>query len=1488
MKILVVEDDELNAYALTAVLTNQNYAVEVATDGNAAWNLIEAYNYDLILLDVMLPKLDGISLCRQIRSMGLQMPILLLTGCDSSHEKAIGLDAGADDYVVKPFEEEELVARVRALLRRGGTTSQPVLEWGDLRLDPSSCEVTYAQKLLSLTPKEYALLELFLRNSRRVFSCGMILEHLWSYEDTPGEEAVRTHIKGLRQKLKSVGVPSDLIETVYGIGYRLKLQEEERVQAKSKTKSRLPELPKQEQTLAAVAEIWQRFSGRVDEQVQVLEKAATALIQKTLNAELQLQAAQEAHTLAGSLGTFGLAGGSKLARKIEKLLKSEQNLTPSQTTNLQNLVKQLRQEIEAKKAETESSASTINELSLVAQPPLQVQHVEAKILAVDDDPQILALLQTLLSPWGLQVITLNDPQKLWETLADVVPDLLILDVEMPHSNGIELCQVVRNNSRWSDLPILFLTVHSDAEIVNQVFSVGADDFVSKPIVGPELVTRIVNRLERIKLRQRVSQTYSENRWRAIFDAEPECIKIIAADGTLLEINPAGLVMLEADNSAALIGKSVYPLIAPEYREAFRALNERVCQGHKGTLEFEIVSCLGNRRWVKTHAVPLRQEANGKVMQLAITQDITPYKEVETEIYRVNRTLQALSNCHQALFRARNEFDLLQQICQIIVEIGGYRLAWVGFAENDADKNIRPVAQAGYEAGYLQLLNLTWSDTIHGQSPTGIAIRTGQTSIIQNILIDPNYQLWQCQASKRGYAAAIAIPLITNGQVVGALNIYAAEPNAFDTNEVQLLQELAADLAYGILALRNQRDRLLAETALQQVKNELELRVVERTAELITVNQQLKLQLDERQRIQEALRISQTRLARILDIADDAIISIDAAQRITLFNQGAEKIFGYSAQEVMGQRLDILLPLRFSHIHRQHVVEFGQSSSLARKMGERREIYGCRKDGSEFPAEASVSKLDMGKEIVYTVILRDVTEQKQIERMKDEFVSVVSHELRTPLTSIHGSLGMLASGLLPTDSEQGKRLLQIATDSTERLVRLINDILDIERIESGKAKMEPESCNITDLITQAVNVMQPLADKAGVTLSISSRPFQLRADPDRIVQTLTNLLSNAIKFSPLGSTVWLVAQQQEDEILLAVKDTGRGIPTDKLESIFERFQQVDSSDSRNHDGTGLGLAICKSIVQQHNGRIWAESILGEGSNFYFTLPLLSTPQSSESSAIIHELEDISTQHLPLVLVCDDDATIRSELQTLLERGKYQVITVATGEEAIAQAAAQHPDVILLDLLMPGMNGWETMAVLKEREDTKDIPIVICSVYQPRRDNQANADFVDWLSKPVEESNLFESLRQLVANPLKQFKILIVEDDTNLAQLLITLFEKHEIETFLAKTGKEAIRLSQEINPDLLILDLILPVSDGFTVVDWLQQHHHLCNIPVVVYSAKDLNESERNRLKLGHTEFLTKGQITIPEFEYRVMELLRRITHNRREDRVNDNKAGSSG
>jgi PAS domain S-box-containing protein len=1510
MKILVVEDDQLVAHALASVLTNQNHVVELAFDGQTAWDLIESFDYDIILLDVILPKTDGISLCRQIRSKGLRMPILLLTGCDSSHEKAIGLDAGADDYLVKPFDEEELVARIRALLRRGSLTSHPVLACGDLRLDPTSCEVTYAQEKLSLTPKEYALLELFLRNNRRVFSCGMILEHLWSYDDTPGEEAVRTHIKGLRQKLKATGAPGDLIETVYGIGYRLKPQarvkeekgtwglgdalnlEDGSTSSKASARLSLP-LSTPQHILQGVAAVWNRFKGRVEEQVSLLEETAVAAsTQKSLNQKLRKQAQKEAHTLAGSLGTFGFPLGSEVARKIEHLLKANKALSKDETTQLCDLVKQLRQEIEQNHQETLCSLPALDEQPLLLvvdrdayrqdephqptladqikqesgnsglnvkiattieaarnqfyqenphailidpsifppdedsfglltelsqhQPPVPVivfteqsdftsrlqaarcggqfflqkptqigqvleavkqiiqdtYNVEAKVLAVDDDPKIGAVLKTLLNPWGIEVTNVENPQCFWKILEDVKPDLLILDVEIPDINGIEICKVVRNDPAWSELPILFLTVHNDADIVNQVFSVGADDFVSKPIVGPELVTRIINRLERIKLRKHITQTYQ------------------AKATATSSYDPSQRKLLDA------------------------RIQQQATVAHLG--------------------------------QLALS----------------GKDLKSVMD--EAVALVAQNLDV--EYCKILELVPNGKMV------------LR--AGVGWNPGLVGKAMIN-----ENTSSAGYTLFTQQPVIVEDLRTETRFS-GSFLLQEHNVVSGLSVPIPKPPGSYGVLGAYSSQKRIFTQDDIHFIQSIANILSATV-------ERQLTEQALRKAKDELELRVAERTAELIRTNERLTSELNERQRTQEELRHSQARFAGIVSIADDAIICIDSNQSITLFNQGAEKIFGFTAGEVLGQSLDILLPTRYVSTHRHYVNDFGSSTKVARRMGERREIYGRRKDGTEFPAEASISKLQLGEEIVYTVYLQDISDRKQVERMKDEFVSVVSHELRTPLTSIHGSLGMLASNLIKPESEQGKRLLQIAVDSTDRLVRLINDVLDIERIESGKVKMDKQTCNVADLIEEAVNVIQPLADKAGVNLSINSVSQDIWADPDRIVQTLTNLLSNAIKFSPLGSTVWLSAEMSNGErndslsplhsplptphIVFTVRDTGRGIPSDKLDSIFERFQQVDSSDSRNHDGTGLGLAICRSILQQHGGHIWVDSVLGEGSTFYFTLPILSPHLSVSSSS-----------YRPLVLVCDDEPEIRTQLQNLLENSRYRVITVDSGEAAIVAASTEHPDVILMDLLMPGMNGWEVIAALKERVDTQNIPIIICSVCTPTSSRKPSKDFVNWVSKPLEESSLFESLRQVLINTSKRIRILLVEDDTELAEVLITLFEQHNIETFLAKTGKEAIRLSQEVNPDLLILDLVLPEGDGFAVVEWLQQHSRLYKIPLMVYSAKDLNESDRQRLNLGHTEFFQKGRVTTQEFEQRVMDLLQQITVNAGQEGSNGDKANFGG
>lgn len=486
MRILVVDDDNFIAKALTEVLSSQNYAVEVASDGQAGWDLIQAFAYDLIVLDVMLPKLDGISLCRRLRESGYQTPVLLLTGRNTGHDKAIGLDAGADDYLVKPFDLEELFARVRALLRRGTSTSPPILEWENLRLNPSSCEVFYGTQPVNLTPKEYALLELFLRNSGRVFSCNAILDNIWSFDKTPGEEAVRTQIKGLRQKLKAVDAPADMIDTVYGIGYRLKP-----IDVKPQLASETTKEVTTQQTRTAIAGVWQRFKGRISDQVEVIAATAANLRQDKIDIELQAKAEREAHTLAGSLGTFGLKAGSEIAREIEGILRSP----IKDIARLEVLAIALRQEIE--RSPTPPASPT-------AAPPSPQQRpllTSAKVMVVDDDPQILATVKELLEPWGIIVTTLDKPQRFWQTLSAFTPELLILDINMPQLSGIELCQSVKSDPQWSKLPIIFLTAQADQSAINQVLAVGGDDFVSKPIVGAELVVRIVNRLEQLK-RQR--------------------------------------------------------------------------------------------------------------------------------------------------------------------------------------------------------------------------------------------------------------------------------------------------------------------------------------------------------------------------------------------------------------------------------------------------------------------------------------------------------------------------------------------------------------------------------------------------------------------------------------------------------------------------------------------------------------------------------------------------------------------------------------------------------------------------------------------------------------------------------------------------------------------------------------------------------------------------------------------------------------------------
>jgi DNA-binding response OmpR family regulator len=633
MRILLVEDDQPTCLMLEQALTAQNYHTEVAVDGRSAVDFAEQFEYDLILLDVGIPTLDGLSVCKLLRTKGYQTPILLLTAKDGISDRVLGLDAGADDYMIKPFNLPELLARIRALLRRGKNAVAAIVTWENLRLDTQINEIRYGEQILRLTPKEYGILELLVLNPQRIFSRAALIDRLWEMEETPTESAISSHIKAVRQKLKAAGAKQDLIETMYGFGYRLRPLEPIQVEvthAQPTVKDSIPlnsdqgtqsELELASKTM--MLELWEQFKSSFDEKLGLLDDVIAALQMGDLAIELRQAAQKTVHKLIGSLGVYGFPQGSILARQIEDLLSPDLNLAEPEIEAIAQLVTALKHElthepkfeatleltspqIPAQKTprvlvvdrdrdlttRLKTTAGTSNALTLelaedlaiaqqmlahslpdailldltfadslawletlkqkhpqipvlvftgedslsdrvaaarsgaqvflqkpitsdkifqslqealklaqvLAHQPLET--VGAKVMIVDDDPAIAHRLSQVLSPWGLQVSSLLDPSHFWEILTATIPDLLILDIEMPIFSGIELCQVVRNDPKWGNLPILFLTAHHDAATIVRAFAVGGDDYIRKPLLEPELIARVLNRLESRQLRRK--------------------------------------------------------------------------------------------------------------------------------------------------------------------------------------------------------------------------------------------------------------------------------------------------------------------------------------------------------------------------------------------------------------------------------------------------------------------------------------------------------------------------------------------------------------------------------------------------------------------------------------------------------------------------------------------------------------------------------------------------------------------------------------------------------------------------------------------------------------------------------------------------------------------------------------------------------------------------------------------------------------------------
>ena len=548
----------------------------------------------------------------------------------------------------------------------------------------------------------------------------------------------------------------------------------------------------------------------------------------------------------------------------------------------------------------------------------------------------------------------------------------------------------------------------------------------------------------------------------------------------------------------------------------------------------------------------------------------------------------------------------------------------------------------------------------------------------------------------------------------------------------------------MLAELEQRDHKLVE-----YQTLLETTVAQRTAELTVANEELLIAKNAAEKAAATSAQLARESALILNSATDGILGIGLDNRPAFANPAAVRMLSMRMEDFDGRTIHEAI-----HHSRADGTAFPEEDCANTRAMRGGTPVGMvddtfwRGDGTSFPVEYSSTPMldEAGNHIGAVVVFRDVTERRAIEKLKSEFVSTVSHELRTPLTSIRGALGLLSSGLLGQVAEKGQRMLEIAVSNTDRLVRLINDILDLERIDSGRVEVRQGFVDAQTVMDQARDGLQSIADNAGVRIVAEPVEGSLWGDSDRIIQTLTNLIGNAIKFSPANTTVTLSGTAGATDFTFCVADQGRGVPEDKLSLIFQRFSQVDASDSRDKGGSGLGLAISQSIVVAHGGRIWAEKNEPAGTRVQFTIPLaVPTPVSSS------------------------------------------IDTAAAGETTLSNNSTP--------------------------------------------------------------------------------SVLIVEDDSDLARVMTTALQRHGLHTVHTASGNEALRLCNEHQPSLIVLDLGLPDLDGYEVVQSLRRSPTLKHVPLLVYSALDLGSSEQSRLRLGATEFLTKSRCSLTDFEARVVRLL---------------------
>ena len=637
---------------------------------------------------------------------------------------------------------------------------------------------------------------------------------------------------------------------------------------------------------------------------------------------------------------------------------------------------------------------------------------------------------------------------------------------------------------------------------------------------------------------------------------------------------------------------------------------------------------------------------------------------------------------------------------------------------------------------------------------------------------------------------------------------------------------------------------------------------DREARLDVAHREVEQKVEERT---SELRLAEARTRAILDTAADGIVTIDERGIVQSFNPAAEQIFGYTAAEVIGNNVTVLMPAPYESEHDGYLANYLDTGDK-KVIGIGREVVGRRKDGSSFPLDLAVSESQGG---IFTGIVRDITERQAVDRMKTEFISTVSHELRTPLTSIRGSLGLLRGGIAGEVSAKAQSLIEIAEKNSDRLVRLVNDILDIEKIESGNMEFRFEAQPVVEIVHDACKANESFAAQHGVTIEIGETVDDAvcKVDHDRIVQVLTNLISNAAKFSPSGSSVRLSMHRVDDKLQVEVTDRGPGIPIEFQSRIFGKFAQADSADTRESEGTGLGLSISKAIVEKHGGEVGFRTAEGQGTTFYFTVPMANRETSARPVAQTPSTDGCG----PRVLVCEDDRDIGHLLTLMLQPAGAIVDVAATAGEARELLSQHDYAVMTLDLMLPGESGLNLLRTLRADAATSNLPVVVVSAKasEGRKEPDCEAlGVIDWLGKPIDQDGLLDSVHAAVRSAGRsaangdRARVLHLEDNEDLASIVAdTLEPVATVQT--ARNLAEARRLLSTEVFDVLLLDLELPDGCGLDLMSLLGKSN--AATPVVIFSAREPTADITDRVAAS----LVKSRTSNEQLVDTITSLLRR-------------------